>query len=72
MSGSRHVIPAPEGAQHALQACVARLSSTYHGLVTYQPANRYWTLQVYEGAIFLVAAAGLVGLCFWRIRHRAS
>lgn len=72
VSGSRHVIPAPEGAQHALQACVARLSSTYHGLVTYQPANRYWLFQWFETAIFLAAAALLGWLCFYWIRRRAA
>ena len=72
--GSGHVVraEAPREAQDALRACVAKLSATYHEAVTYQPANRYWTMQVYEGAIFLVAAVGLVGLCFWRIGHRAS
>ena len=72
--GSGHVVraEAPTKVRDALQACVTKLSATYHATVTYQPANRYWTLQVYEGAIFLVAAVGLVGLCFWWIRHRAS
>jgi hypothetical protein len=50
---------------------VAKLSTTYHVLVTYQPANRYWPFQRYETAIFVVTAAALAGFCFWWIRHRA-
>jgi len=38
--------------------------------VTYQPSDHYWTLQWYELAIFLVAAALLAGFCFWSIRSR--
>jgi hypothetical protein len=53
-----------------LQACITKLSSTYHGVVTYQPANRYWTFQILETAIFLAAALALAGLCFYWIRRR--
>jgi hypothetical protein len=37
--------------------------------VTYQPANRYWTFQWYETAIFLTLAAALAALSTSRIRH---
>jgi len=45
-----------------------------HGVqmaVTYQPASRYWALQCLETGIFLVLAAGLGGVCYWRIRRLA-
>jgi hypothetical protein len=58
--------------RNALQTCVTKLSSTYHGLVTYQPANRCWLFQSYETAIFLAAAALLGWLCFYLIRRRAT
>jgi hypothetical protein len=41
----------------------------YHWLVTYQPASRFWDFQAIEGAIFVVLAAVLVLLAFWRVQH---
>jgi hypothetical protein len=63
---------APIGAHDALQACVAKLSPAYHGVVTYQPASRYWLFQLYETGIFLAAALALVGLCFYWLRRHAG
>jgi hypothetical protein len=65
-------VQAPPGVQNALHDCVTKLSSTYHVVATYQPANRYWPFQWYETAIYVVAAAALAGFCFWWIRHRAK
>jgi hypothetical protein len=59
---------APASAVRALHECGARLSGLYHEAVSYQPASRYWPLQWYELAIFLVAALILGGLALWRIR----
>jgi hypothetical protein len=39
-------------------------------VVTYQPASRYWALQWYETALFVVLAVVLTGFCFWWIRRR--
>jgi hypothetical protein len=36
--------------------------------VSYQPASRYWEFQWLETGIFLVLAAGLGGICYWRVR----
>lgn len=41
-------------------------------VVSAQPADRYWTFQWYETAIFAALAVVLSGLCFWRIRGRLS
>jgi hypothetical protein len=41
-------------------------------LLTYQPASRFWPLQWTETAIYLVASAGLGGICVWRIRRRRA
>jgi ABC-type transport system involved in multi-copper enzyme maturation permease subunit len=66
-------VAVPDGdARDALQACVTKLSSAYHGVVTYQPSSRYWILQWYETGIFVAAAAGLAAVCFYVIRHRAG
>jgi hypothetical protein len=40
--------------------------------VSYQPASRYWDLQWLETAVYLVAAAGLAGFCYWRVRRPAA
>jgi hypothetical protein len=64
-------VPAPADAQNAFQACITKLSPTYHGIVTYQPASRYWIFQCYETGIFLAAALALAALCFYWIRRRA-
>jgi hypothetical protein len=40
--------------------------------VTYQPASRFWPLQLIETGIYLVIAAGLGWLCAWQVRRRRS
>ena len=62
----------PAGAMQAMQDCVAKVAQTYHVVVTYQPASRYWPLQWYETGIFVAAAVALVGLCFWLVRRRLN
>ena len=63
---------APSEVRDSLHQCVIKLSATYHEVVTYQPAGRYWLFQWYELAIFLAAAVALGGLCFWWVRRRLS
>jgi hypothetical protein len=53
-----------------IQKCVDQLH--LREVMTYQPASRYWPFQWFELAIFVVLALGLVGLCFWWIRRRAT
>lgn len=66
-------VPVPSGGAHdALQTCITKLSPTYHGIVTYQPASRYWILQCYETGIYLAAGLALAALCFYSIRRRAN
>ena len=52
------------------QACTDKLAATYHTLITYQPANRFWPFQWAELGIFLAAALALCALCYWWIRRR--
>jgi hypothetical protein len=53
------------------QACDAWLNAQHlRQLVVYQPASRYWPLQGYETAIFLVAAVALALICSVRISRR--
>ena len=71
-SGGRSASPIPGGIRDGLQSCVTKLSAHYHELVTYQPANRYWTFQWLETAIFLGAALALAGFSLWWVRRRLS
>jgi hypothetical protein len=65
-------VPAPQGARDAMQTCVAKIGGTYHELVTYQPAGRYWTLQWTEMAIYAVAALVIGAICIWRVRRMSA
>jgi hypothetical protein len=69
-SGHSGTTQVPAGVQAALQDCVTKVGVTFHEVVTYQPADRYWTFQWYETAIFLGAALVLAGACLWWIRRR--
>jgi len=61
--------PVPQSVTNATHDCVARIARTYHEVVTYQPASRYWPLQWYELLVFLAAALLLAGACAWRVRR---
>ena len=67
-NGSGHV-PASQGVADAMHDCVARIAATYHEVVTYQPASRYWPLQWGELALFVAAALLLAVACAWRVRR---
>ena len=68
--GARAVAPAPQQVANALHDCVTKLAASYHEVVTYQPAGRYWTFQWYELAIFLAVATALAGFSVWWVRRR--
>jgi ABC-type transport system involved in multi-copper enzyme maturation permease subunit len=56
-----------------VSACTKWLAAQHlRQMVTYQPASRFWPLQWTETAIYLVASAGLGGICVWRIRRRQA
>jgi hypothetical protein len=53
------------------QSCNAWLNAQHlRQLVLYQPASRFWPLQGYETAIFLVVAVALALICSVRISRR--
>jgi hypothetical protein len=41
-------------------------------VVSYQPASRYWPIQLIETGIFLVLALGLAWSCFWLLGRRRA
>ena len=60
----------PGQADEASRACFDRLAAEgYRQYVEYQPASRFWTLQLVQTGLLLALAAVLAGFCFWRIRR---
>jgi len=58
------------GADSESQACFDRLADEgYRQHVKYQPASRFWQLQLAETGVLLGLALLLTGFCFWRIRR---
>jgi hypothetical protein len=72
LSAQRSVRPAPAAMQQALHNCVAKLSTTYHQVTTYQPSSRYWDFQGLETAVYVALALVLGAACFWWVRHRLA
>ncbi|MGH8987272.1 MAG: hypothetical protein ACRDXC_01565, partial [Acidimicrobiales bacterium] len=60
----------PGGPTPSFHACLEKLSATFHTVVTYQPANRFWAFQWAEMGIFLAAALALCGLSYWWLGRR--
>lgn len=71
-SGQVFTGPPPAPCLHAgPQACNAAIGALHlRQLLTYQPADRFWTFQWYETGIFLVLAVALAWFCAWRISRR--
>jgi ABC-type transport system involved in multi-copper enzyme maturation permease subunit len=59
-----------KGAAPNLGACMA--SRGIREAISYQPASRYWPLQLIETGIFLALALALAGCCFWRLGRRRT
>ncbi len=56
----------------SIQHCITAISAKFHGVVTYQPASRYWPFQIDETVLFVVLALALVGVSVWWIRRRLT
>ena len=71
-------IPTTPGVTHApanqtaFTDCVDQISNHYHLLVAYQPADRYWTFQWIELAIFVALSFALAAFSFWWVRFRLA
>jgi hypothetical protein len=76
-SGSTSLGTVPQACQppggNGPQACFAALAQkNLKSVVTYEPANRYWTFQALEFGIYLTVAILLAWACFWWTRRRLS
>jgi hypothetical protein len=70
---ARIPVHSTSGAPNAVfQDCITKLSASYHQVVTYQPASRFWAFQGIETALFFVVALLLGGVCFWWVRRRLA
>jgi hypothetical protein len=56
----------------AAQACTDLAARTFHLVVTYQPADRYWTFQWLESGVFFAAALLAAVACYWWVTHRTT
>jgi hypothetical protein len=56
----------------AFTECVDKITATFHQVLLYQPANRFWTFQWIETAIFVVVAVLLSALSYWWVRRRVT
>jgi len=67
---ANHPIKAGPADAAAFDACRQQAAHTFHLLVTFQPASRYWTFQWLEVGIFLALALTAIGGCYWWITRR--
>jgi hypothetical protein len=61
-------IPEGQFGRDSLRVCAQRLG--IHEVLTVQPANRYWSFQIWEGALFVALGVALVIASFVWVRRR--
>lgn len=66
-----HAVP-QAGGPAAGHACLDQAAKRFHLLVTYQPANRYWTFQWLETGIFIALALLAAAGCYWLVTRRTN
>jgi hypothetical protein len=64
--------PVPDAVQQQTHDCLVRIGEKYHEVVSYQPADRYWTFQWWELAVFTLGATLLCGYAYYRARVSAD
>jgi hypothetical protein len=52
--------------------CVHKIDASFHQVLSYQPANRFWTFQWMEMSIFIVLALLLGAFSYWWVRRRIA
>jgi len=66
------VARAPAGFDAAVRSCTTLAQHTFHIVVTYQPASRYWAFQWLESGIFMVLALLAMAGCYWWVVRRGD
>jgi hypothetical protein len=66
------ITQAPPGIGAAARSCSAVAERTFHIVLTYQPASRYWAFQSIETGIFLLLSLLAFGACFWWVVRRGD
>ncbi|HEY1827499.1 MAG TPA: hypothetical protein VGF87_05730 [Acidimicrobiales bacterium] len=64
--------PFGKGASQAFHQCSLTVAAHFNEVVTLQPSNRFWPLQILETLLFVALSALLVGLSVWWLRHRVA
>lgn len=65
-----HKVRVPQQVVEAMQSCQQHAAQTYHLVVSYQPASRYWAFQWLELGVFTaLALLCLAGCCAWVTRR---
>ncbi len=72
LGGHTFGVRVSQEAHQTFTQCISTLAAKYHVAVSYQPANRFWTFQAIETALFVALALALAGGCAWWVRHRLS
>lgn len=68
--GLSKMLPHDQATPGALRAALDRLHLCV--ALVYQPASRFWALQLLETVIFSGVACVLIGFCFWLVRRRLA
>jgi hypothetical protein len=64
---------APTGVRPtAFNDCIDKVVASFHQVVIFQPASRFWSLQWIELAIYVVAAVLLGAFSYWWVRRRIT
>ncbi len=65
--------PAPDGGRPTIFSdCMNKITASFHQVLTYQPASRFWTFQWIEMTIFIVLALLLGAFSYWWVRRRLA
>jgi hypothetical protein len=52
--------------------CSNKIAATFHQVLTYQPASRFWTFQWIEMSFYIVLALLLGTFSYWWVRRRIA
>jgi hypothetical protein len=60
------------GRPQAFTDCIDKIAATFHQVLQYQPAYRFWTFQWIEMSIYIVLAILLSTFSYWWVRRRIA